>query len=257
MSVFDHFRRDELPFVERALEMLTLVERKQSMRLTDFLDPRQLSILQSLTSQVHEVSVSANGGYEGAERVRAVLHPDYFVVEESDYGLTLLRIQADQRFLTLEHRDVMGALLNVGLKREKFGDMMVGPAGCFVVIASEVADFVCSQVTHIHRIPVQFEPVDWREFQPPQSRLVEKSVTVPSPRVDAVLGEVYNLSRAKALVPIRAGKLKVNWKVVDDPAHPLQEGDMISLAGFGRFRVMELAGPTRSGRLRMVVGLVT
>jgi RNA-binding protein YlmH len=257
MSLFDHFRKEELPFVERALEMLTLVERKQSMRLTDFLDPRQLSILQSLTSQVHEVSVSASGGYEGAERVRALLHPDYFVVEESDFALTLLRTQADQRFLTLAHRDVMGALLHIGLKREKFGDMIVGQEGCYVVVASEVADFVRSQVTHIHRIPVQFESVEWDEFQPPELRLTEKSVTVPSLRVDAVVGEVYHLSRAKALVPIRAGRLKVNWKVVDDPAHAVQTGDMISLAGFGRFRVLDVTGPTRSGRLRMTVGLVT
>ncbi|MFY0545584.1 RNA-binding protein [Brevibacillus sp. H7] len=257
MSIFNHFRKEELPFVERALEMLTLVERKQSMRLTDFLDPRQLSILQSLSSQVQDVTVSASGGYEGAERVRALLHPDYFVVEEADFGLTLLHIQADQRFLTLQHRDVMGALLHVGLKREKFGDMIVGSQGCYVVIAAEVADFVCSQVTHIHRVPVRFEAVDWQDFQPPEIRFAEKTVTVPSPRVDAVIGEVYNLSRAKALVPIRAGKLKVNWKIVDDPAHALQAGDMISLAGFGRFRILEVSGPTRSGRLRMIVGLVT
>jgi len=257
MSLFDHFRKEELPFAERALEMLKLVERKQSMRLTDFLDPRQLSILQSLTSQVHEVEVTANGGYEGAERVRALLHPGYVAVEPSDFGLTLLRIEADQRFLTLQHRDVMGALLHVGLKREKFGDMIVGPEGTYVVVAAEVADYVRSQVTHIHKIPVQFETIGWDQFQPPPPRLEVRSVTAPSLRVDAVAGEVYHLSRAKALVPIRAGRLKVNWKVVDDPAHPLQAGDMVSLAGHGRFRVLDVAGPTRSGRLRITVGLVT
>jgi RNA-binding protein YlmH len=255
MSIYDHFRKEELPFVERALEMLTLVERRQSMRLTDFLDPRQLSIFHSLSSQVQGVTVSANGGYEGAERVRALLSPDYFAVEPADFRLALLHIQADQRFLTLEHRDVMGALLNVGLKRDKFGDMIAGPEGCYAVVAEEVADFVCSQVTHIHRVPVQIERISWEEFQPPAAKYAEKTITVPSPRVDAVVGEVYHLSRAKALVPIRAGKLKVNWKVVDDPAHQLQAGDMISLAGFGRFRVLDVSGPTRSGRMRMTVAL--
>jgi len=256
MSVFDHFRKEERPFVERALEMLTQVERKQAMRLTDFLDPRQMSIFQSLASQVQDVQVSASGGYEGAERVRVLLHPDYLPVEHEDYRLVLLRIVADQRFHALQHRDVMGALLHVGLKREKFGDMLVDNDGCFVVVAEEVADFVCTQVTQIHRTPVSFERLPWEEFTPPAPRFTEKMITVPSPRTDAVLGEVYHFSRAKALVPIRAGKVKVNWRVVEDPSHPLQTGDMVSLAGFGRFKVLDVTGPTRSGRLRMLVGLV-
>lgn len=257
MSIFDHFRKEERPFVERALEMLTQVERKQAMRLTDFLDPRQMMIYQSLASQVMDVAVTANGGYDGAERVRVLLHPEYMEVEREDFRLVLLKIQADQRFHALEHRDVMGALLNAGLKREKFGDMVTNADGWYAIVAEEVADFVCTQVTKIHRTAVQFERVGWEGFTPPAPSFTEKTVTVPSPRVDAVIGEVYNLSRAKALVPIRAGRVKVNWKVVEDPSHPLQVGDMVSLAGYGRFKLLDVSGPTRSGRLRLNVGLVT
>ncbi|MFD2371086.1 RNA-binding protein [Brevibacillus sp. GCM10020057] len=257
MSLFDHFGKEERPFVERALEMLTQVERKQAMRLTDFLDPRQLFIFRSLSSQVHDVCISAHGGYDGAERVRAILHPEYMTVDPEDYRLALLRIHADQRFHVFEHRDVMGALLNAGMKREKFGDMLTDAEGSYAVVAEEVADYICMQVTQIHRTSVQFERVAWEAFSPPAPRFAEKTITVPSPRLDAVIGEVHHLSRAKAVVPIRAGKVKVNWKIVEDPAHALQAGDMVSLAGFGRFKVLEIMGPTRSGRLRMNVGLVT
>jgi len=257
MSIFDHFRKEERPFVERALEMLSQVERKQAMRLTDFLDPRQLAIFQSLASQVRDVRVSWSGGYDGAERVRALLHPDYLTVEPADFALTLLRIHADQRFHKLEHRDVMGSLLNVGLKREKFGDMMVNSEGAYAVVAEEVADFVCSQVTQIHRTPVRIERIGWEEFTPPVPQYDEKTIIVMSPRLDAVIAEVSHLSRAKALPPIRAGKVKVNWKVVDDPSHLLGVGDMVSLAGFGRFKLLETEGNTRSGRIRIRIGLVT
>lgn len=257
MSVFNHFRNEERPFAERALEMLMLVERTQAMRLTDFVDPRQMTIFQSLASQVRDVTVSFCGGYDGAERGRVLIHPEYLSVGLEDYRMALLGIKADQRFYAMEHRDVMGALLNVGLKREKFGDMLADEQGCFAIVAEEVADFVCSQVTQIHRTAVQFERVQWEDFSPPTARFTEKTVTVPSPRADAVIGEVYNLSRAKALVPIRAGKVKINWKVVEDPSHSLQVGDMVSMAGFGRFKLLEVSGPTRSGRLRMIVGLVT
>lgn len=257
MSVFDHFRNEERPFAERALEMLMLVERTQAMRLTDFVDPRQRAIFQSLASQVRDVTVSFFGGYEGAERGRILIHPDYLEVDQDDYRLVLLGIKADQRFHTMEHRDVMGALLNAGLKREKFGDMLTGEQGCFAIVAGEVADFVCSQVTQIHRTAVQFEQVAWEQFTPPAPQYTEKTITVPSPRLDAVIGEVCHMSRAKALVPIRAGKVKVNWKVIQDPSHSLEAGDMVSLAGFGRFKLLDITGPTRSGRLRMMVGQVT
>ncbi|MFA4132284.1 MULTISPECIES: RNA-binding protein [unclassified Brevibacillus] len=257
MSIFDHFSKEERPFVERALEMLTQVERKQAMRLTDFVDPRQLLIFQSLSSQVRDVKVSPYGGYEGAERVRIIIHPEYLPVEPDDYRLTLLAIKADQRFHVLEHRDVMGAILGVGMKREKFGDMLTDSAGSYAIVAEEVADFVCGQVTQIHRTSVQFEQVAWEAFTPPAPKFVEKTITVPSGRIDAIIGEVHNMSRAKALVPIRAGKVKINWKVIEDPSYQLQMGDMVSLAGYGRFKILEVAGPTRSGRIRMIVGLVT
>ncbi|CAI8800597.1 S4 domain-containing protein [Brevibacillus sp. IT-7CA2] len=257
MSIFDHFSKEERPFVERALEMLTQVERTQAMRLTDFIDPRQLMIFESLSSQVRDVKVSPYGGYEGAERVRIIIHPEYLPVEPEDYRLTLLAIKADQRFHVLEHRDVMGAMLGVGMKREKFGDMLTDSAGSYAIVAEEVADFVCAQVTQIHRTSVQFERVAWEAFTPPAPKFVEKTITVPSPRMDAIIGEVHNMSRAKALVPIRAGKVKINWKVIEDPSYQLQMGDMVSLAGYGRFKILEVAGPTRSGRLRMIVGLVT
>jgi len=257
MSIYNHFRKEELPFVERALEMLKLVERKQTMRLTDFMDPRQFFIFQSLCSQVADVEVRANGGYTGAERVRVLLYPAYVQPTEEDFQLSLLEIKGDQRFVQLEHRDVMGSLLNVGLKREKFGDILMSEHGCQTVVASEVVDFIRMQVTQIHRIPVVLEEVPLSSAIVPRQNLLTKVITVPSLRVDAVIGEVYNLSRAKALVPIRAGKLKVNWKVIDDPSQQISEGDLLSLAGFGRVHILEVAGTTRSGRIRLTAGVYT
>ncbi len=256
MSIFDHYRKDELPFVERALEMLKQVERKQSMRLTDFMDPRQAHIVQSLTSQVADVRVEASGGYGGAERVRAVIHPAYLAVEQADFQLALMEIKGDQRFLQLQHKDVLGALLHIGLKREKFGDILLDEHGCQFVLANEMVDYVRSQVTHVHRLPEELIQIDWEQVRIGSKISKEKTITVPSLRMDAVIGEVLHLSRAKVLVPIRAGKVKVNWKISDNPADQLEAGDMISVGGFGRFQLKEIAGPTRSGRLRVTVGIL-
>lgn len=244
-----------MPFVERTLEMMEQVERKQILRLTDFLDPRQLSIMKSLSSQA-EVKIAASGGFTGAERVRAVIHPPFFVVEPEDFQLILAEVRGDQRFLRLTHKDVMGALLNIGLKREKFGDILLDDDVCQIVLSREIFDYVRAQVTQIHRLPVELVEVDWQQVRVPKKQIKEKQFTLPSLRLDAVIGEVHNLSRAKALIPIRAGKVKVNWKVTEDPSHPVKAGDIISVGGFGRFEILETGGPTKSGRLRMTVGIL-
>lgn len=255
MSIYDHFRNEELPFVERALEMLRQVELKHTMRLTDFMDPRQLAIFRSLASQVTDVTVSGWGGYEGAERCRVLLHPSYITPEEEDFKLQLVEIRGDQRFHTLQHRDVLGALLSIGLKREKFGDILLDGQSCQTVVASELFDFIRLQVKQIHRIPVELEAVPWSQLKLGTQEWTEKTVTVASPRIDALIGEVFRLSRAKALIPIRAGKVKVNWKVEDDPSARIEAGTVVSMAGFGRFQVLEMTENTKSGRIRVRVGI--
>jgi RNA-binding protein YlmH len=73
-------------------------------------------------------------------------------------------------------------------------------------------------------------------------------------RLDGIVSDVFRISRAKILVPIQAGRCRVNWKPEEDPGKPLKEGDVVSLQGFGRFKVLEVEGVTKKGRLRVKVG---
>ena len=72
--------------------------------------------------------------------------PSYLRPEADDFKLTLFRIKGNQKFVQLEHRDILGALLHIGLKREKFGDILLNEGECQTIVASEVADFVTMQV---------------------------------------------------------------------------------------------------------------
>ncbi len=76
----------------------------------------------------------------------------------------------------------------------------------------------------------------------------QRTVSVASLRVDALVSGVFRLSRAKASEAIRGGKCRVNWKVVEDPSRTLEEGDTVSLRGWGRFRVDAVEGKTKKGR---------
>ena len=80
------------------------------------------------------------------------------------------------------------------------------------------------------------------------------SLSVASMRLDGIVSDVCRLSRAKALVPIQAGRCRVNFKTESDPSKPLKEGDVVSLQGFGRFRVLEVEGVNKKGRTRVKIG---
>lgn len=254
--ILHHFHSDERAYAERALEWIQRTAERHEVRLTGFLDPRQISILKSLVNRHPDVHVRFDGGSEEAERKRACIAPDYVYLEGEPMGLQVLSVQsADQKWLELEHGDFMGAILGLGIKREKIGDIHVQSHGCHVVVTDDIASFLDTHLRQVHRVPVMTELLPITELKPVQVEYKYSTLSVASMRLDGIASDVFRLSRSKILVPIRAGRCKVNWKTEEDPSAQLSSGDVVSLKGYGRFKVMEVAGITKSGRTRVEIGV--
>lgn len=253
-QIYAHFHPDEHRFVDQASEWIERAE-QHNMKLTDFLDPRQQYIVQSLVQRGHDVHVRLDGGHPGAERRRALIAPDYRMLEDEEMGVRLIEVTSlDDKLSELDHGDYMGSILGLGIKREKLGDIHVSSEGCQFLVAAEIADYIRLNLTQVHRVHVQTAERPLTALQPADVKLEELALSVASLRLDGIVSDVYHLSRAKALIPIKAGRCKVNWKPEEDPAKTLKQGDVVSLQGFGRFRVLELEGLTKKGRYRLKVG---
>ncbi|MEB3100615.1 YlmH family RNA-binding protein [Ferviditalea candida] len=254
-NIHSHFHPDERPFVDKALEWIEHAAYAHKLRITDFLDPRQAVIVDSLVRRESGAQVRFDGGYEGAERQRAVIAPSYLALEELEADIRLLSIRSeDTRIAQLQHGDFLGALLGLGVKRDKIGDIHVHPEFCHCLAAGEIAEFLHMQMNQVHRVQVTTELLPTDRLQIKQPELEQFGLTVASMRLDGIVSDVYRLSRAKAQIPIKAGKCRVNWKVEEDPSAQLREGDVISLQGFGRCKLIEVEGLSRSGRIRIKVG---
>jgi RNA-binding protein YlmH len=257
MSIYEHFRKEEQPFIERAIDWLDQVENRHQRRLTDFLDPRQVYILNILKSKYPSVVLATSGGFLGAERCRVVLCQEYTTIDDMDFGLSAFQITGSSTaFDGLEHKDFLGALLSCGLKRDKFGDILLRPGFAQIVVAKEVASYVQLQLNQVHRTSVSLQEISLESLIAVDTQWKPSTITVPSTRADVVVGEVFHLSRSKVLLPIRAGHLKINWMVVDSPAFPIKAGDIVSLRGYGRFKVSSEEGQTRKGNTRLEIGLL-
>jgi len=254
-SVYEHFHPDEKSFVDRAWEWVSRAAERHEMRRTDFLDPRQAHILYTLANRHPDAAIRLDGGTPDAERKRALIAPDYRNLDDESMGIAVLAIaSSDRRIQDLDHGDYLGALLGLGIKREKIGDLHVRADGCHALIAEEIGEFLVGHLRQVHRLTVDASLLPLRDLQAVQSELEEMVLSVASMRLDGIASDVFRLSRAKIVEPIKSGRCRVNWKTEEDPSTQLVVGDVVSLKGFGRFRLIEVEGLSKSGRTRVRVG---
>ncbi|MFD0715153.1 RNA-binding protein [Paenibacillus sp. GCM10027626] len=254
-ELYVHFHPDEKPFVDRAAEWVERAARNHEIKRTDFLDPRQAEIVTSLANRSADVQLRLVGGYDAAERRRAIIAPDYLVLEDEPEGIALIKISGGtQGRLELDHGDYLGALLGLGIKRDRIGDLHVHDEECYCLAAEEIADYINIHLRQVHRVHVLTDIIPLSELRISAPDLEEMNLSVASLRLDGIASDVHRISRSKIVDPIRAGRCRVNWKVEENPAAQLKAGDVVSLQGLGRFRLMEVEGMTKKGRMRVKIG---
>ncbi|MBP3964267.1 RNA-binding protein [Paenibacillus lignilyticus] len=254
-EIYVHFHPDERPFVDRASEWIERAAFGHEVKVTDFLDPRQADIVASLVNRRADVGLRFVGGYEGAERRRAIIAPDYRDLESEPEGIALIEVTGGtQGHLELDHGDYLGALLGLGIKRDRIGDLHVHEDSCHCLVVSEIADYINIHLRQVHRVHVLTDILPLHQLRPAVSAMEEMNLSVASLRLDGIASDVHRISRTKIVDPIRAGRCRVNWKVEEDPSTPLKEGDVVSMQGLGRFKVLVVEGITKKGRVRVKIG---
>jgi RNA-binding protein YlmH len=257
LSIYQHFREEERPFIDSILEWKSQVAERYTSKLTDFLDPRQQHISKALILPTDSIEVRLWGGYKGAERKRALLLPPFHEdIEDKDFGVSLYELEYPKKFVKIEHRHLLGSLMGLGLKREKFGDLLLTENQAQLLLAEEIADYVRLNLTQVGRHTVSCKPQTLETLIQTSAQWDERQGSVASLRLDAVLAEVYRQPRSKINEFIRAGLVKVNWKVIEKPAYELTPGDDLSVRGFGRSRIMSIDGETRKGNIWLKFGIL-
>ena len=255
-SIYQHFRPEEKDFIDQVMEWKHLAEDTYAPRLTDFLDPRQQMILQSIIGSQGEVQHMLFGGSGRCERKRALIYPSYFEPAGSDFQIGLFEIEYPKKFIHLDHRMVLGSLMSIGLKREKFGDIVLAGDRIQFFLADEVEEFVTLQLTQIGKAKVTVTKRKLHDAIQSEETWREIETTVSSLRLDAVLASVFKLSRQKAQGLIQHELVKVNWSTVEQLSFECGEGDVISARGFGRCKVLEVGGKTKKDRWRIMAGIL-
>lgn len=237
----------------RVLDKVEETFKVHEPRTTDFLDPYQQQLIQGITHRVDRVSSFFSGGYPQAERKRLVCYPDYLAPEVVDPQLKYIKITGCFKFQEAAHRDYLGSILGLGIKREKLGDIILCSEGAQVIVDQRVADYILQNLHNVHQLTVRLEEISPDKLVLPEEKVKEIRATVASLRLDAVAGEGFGASRTQMAKEIAGEKVKLNWLVITNTAHDVKPGDVISIRGRGRVLVDKISGQTKKGRIGLVL----
>lgn len=233
----------------------------------DFLTPREIHEAEIIIKRLGAGVFGGGGyaffgGYDGAERARLFCLPDYMLYGETDpYSaavsaaedfISVLRVTGSG-YRELSHRDFMGSILSLGIKRGVLGDIITdGDAhGAYVFCDGKIAPFIAENLTKIASDTVRAEitalPHDFRV----ERKREPLSDTVASPRADAVVSALVRVSRERAKEIIAAGSVEVNYETLVKPDAEIAEGDIVSVRGSGKFLIVGIDELTRRGRIRL------
>lgn len=231
----------------RILDVAEAAIRSRRFQVTEFLDPHGYALAETVAAYEDSLKVSAHGGYHSAERVRAAFTCADFRGETAG-GIEAMAVEWDVRYYQLSHRDVLGGLMALGIKRGLLGDILMTPDGCQVIVDCTIVPFLLTELQRIGPANVKVRKIELGELQPRPEKVKEIRSTVASLRLDSITAAGFGISRTHAAEEIEAEKVKVNWKDAKNSSQTVKCGDIISLRGRGRVEVIEITGQTKKGR---------
>ena len=237
----------------RALDKLELSRTRSIPACTGFLSPQERAGVENLLGAAGRPAHLFFGGYEGAERTVCAFLPDW--LEGADWAadpdscpVRALRCTWSGG-VKLTHRDFLGAVLGLGLDREKVGDLLVGDGVCDLLVLEELVDFLLLHLDQAGRARLKLSPLPLDRLEPPEVRVKVIRDTVSSLRLDAVAASGFSLSRGRAAELISSGKVQLNHRECLKADRAVAEGDVISCRGLGKCAVKTVGGPSKKGRI--------
>src|SRR6056297_1545715 len=246
-------REDDRKLGDFILDKLEKVLERKSIERTNFLNPYQRKVALGLIEQINGVNHLTEGGYKKAERQRVVLFPDYLFPDHIDSSISIIKVEGNFNFKEVTHKDFLGAILGLGIKREMVGDILVHDDYAQMIIAKEVFDFVKLNFKKVNEVPIEVIKIEKDDLVIPTRHTKEIPTTVASMRLDAVASSGFGDSRNKISRDIKNNRVKLNYKVVNDPASEVEVEDLISIRNRGRVEIAERRGLSNRDRIKLLL----
>jgi RNA-binding protein YlmH len=245
-DAFSHLGLDdrEKIFAARCTELARLAWERQIPRYTPFLDEREQTIA-ACAGAAERCCCRSWGGTEDATRAIYGFAYEEDALDVENFPIRPVCIRWRHGY-SISHRDILGTLMSLQIKRETLGDILVGEGEAVVFAAPAIAALILSDVSKIGGVGVTV--TEELPERLPEVRRERRSGIAASMRLDCITAMLTGKSRSEVSRMIRAGQVSRGGQVVTDPAREIASGEHISIRGVGKFRLCDVEGETRSGR---------
>ena len=233
--------------LRRAEDLLRRCEKNGVLTATNFLTPAERFRLERWAKSQPGSRMVFSGGHPDCERTVGFFLPDYLEEEWLPLDEHIRAFELSAPFGSPGHRDYLGALLGMGIGRERLGDIWVKDNTAVIFCLPGVEKHLLT-IDKVGHDTVRARPISLGEVTPPERKVKQKSFSVQSLRLDAVAGGLFDLSRTEAARQVEAGTVSLNYEICDRCDAPVHEGDILSLRGKGKGRITGLGGTSRKGR---------
>lgn len=219
---------------------------------TDFLGDADISDLMELKDRLYPCGIRTFGGFEGASHVMVGFGTEEVLGYEESFPIDCIIVNPRSKKFAenMEHKDYLGALMNLGIERSAVGDLVIFDDSCCFYCRNEVTDLILTELKKVRHTPVIAEKTDSlpREFLP---KLQEESGTIQSLRMDSCIARIFKISREDAKRLIQGEKVIKNGRIEKNPSVEIKAGDIISARGYGKAIYTGEEGETKKGRLKI------
>ena len=219
---------------------------------TDFMGEADLNDLMEIRNKLYACGIREFGGFEGAAHIMVGFGDEETLGYEEPFPVDCIMIsQKSKKFAEdMEHKDYLGALMNLGILRSSLGDLVIFDNSCCFYCRKEVTDIILTELKRVRHTSVIAEVIDSfpPEFLP---ELHEESGTIQSIRMDSCIARIFRMSREEAKRLVQGEKVIRNGRIEKNPSVELKPGDMISARGYGKAIYTGEEGETKKGRLKI------
>ncbi len=242
---------DDRLMLARIYDLVELCEKRHSFVCSSFLNERQRALISAEVLPGPDMRFVYWGGFEQAERKVLCVCNEYDLPESCvlPIGCVTFRYRSGSR---LTHRDFLGSIMALRIRREAVGDIVIGSDAAQVFVLDSVMPVILSDISKIGSIGVKVSSSE-EFFLEKQQSFKEITGTVASMRLDCILGLALKISRTKAVVLIKSNSAEVNYFPCADASAQMSEGDIFSVRGYGKFRIESVSGLSKRGRLHIVM----
>lgn len=248
---FLNLSSEEKLLVSKISDWVYQSDKYYTPKFSFFLDERQCIIAQNALKQINCSNYIFFGGYENSIRKVLCIYPSFYDISSIVYPITPLKFSY-RKSDELGHRDFLGSLMAMNIKREVVGDILVDSGQTIVFVYSTFSDYIIQNTSKVGSVGVSVDIYEDNVFERKED-FIEIKGTVASLRLDCIVSLATKLSREKSVDLIKSSFVDVNCFCVNETNKTINVGDVLSIRKYGKFVLQSVNGVSKKERIHVTI----